>query len=163
MFPAGTYVLMDPAHADLDLTPDTELDNSEIIKINGYEVFHFKTTYGAGGFPLMLNGVDLGKVDSDYGTLVLMPLELFNLLDEGYLWYIINNWRRTVINLATTTRDFTPTMINGVLHAGEITLDTNQHPGIDVPPGNRIERAVTYYVMLHLHYINGTNVLVEAN
>lgn len=124
---AGSYLILDPVHLECE-----ELDgligevrgSGKFLTYRHHTLFAFPTAYGASRSNLYIAGKPVGTIDSDYGTLVVIPMALIHELSNPYTeWFIANTYNLFVGGFKIEKNCLASYQL-GVLTIGEVMLDT---------------------------------------
>jgi hypothetical protein len=120
LVPAGEYVLGDPCYA----VPHEEWgnfcdslfssDSGCIAYIKGRDCLSFRTAFGDGGYM----GTDGAEYGVDSGMIGLVPITLPGVIFDGVY--------QTKVIFDLPTRCYTDGTSSGMLHFGDLTIDTVQ-------------------------------------
>lgn len=148
----GRYIVIDPGHLDLDI-PDCQPDEGRFMTHDGEKFFVFNTRYGAGIFPITVCGKDHGTVDSDYGTIAIMPEQLARSLGGEYLEFLLNKFHGYVVNEIEFDIYVIPQSKAGILRFGNaIQINTVVKSQLQMGENDRVERVLTTYLLAHIAF-----------
>lgn len=168
--PAGVYVILEPAHLE-----NTELDAlSRKVEKTGKNRFFtmkshtniwytgviFQTRFGPGTFDTIVDGINVGSADSDYGTICAVPLSFIIAECGDYTRWFVAWGKGTFCTFFKTEEPEMVECVNGVLRVGDfLTLDTGvgkyeRDPNTYLKDGQRLERIVTCYLTMRTKYEN---------
>lgn len=162
----GAYAVMDPAHLEnekIDKAFGKIGKKGKLIEFDGYTLFGFQTRYGAGTLPMKIGNTSVGTVDSDYGTLVVVPLDLIKKLNNPYTIWFVGRTRGTFVNAFQIEKVYFPKIEKGVFKLDDIEIDTNalkfnSEEEKDkilkrLKPGQTLSRNLSLYVTMHLEFM----------
>ncbi len=131
----GIYFIIDPTYFDDTkigylFKPYIDIDKignkGKLITYNGYTMFLFKTKFGAGGSPLNIDNKYIGNVDSDHGSLLVIPRDLVIEINNPFITWVTQTTYGTIIGAFIIEIPCKPIVKNGKLTIdNDIVLDTS--------------------------------------
>lgn len=161
----GVYAVMDPVHLEnekIDKALGKIGKKGKLIEFDGYTLFGFQTRYGAGTLPMKIGDKSVGTVDSDYGTLVVVPLDLIKKLDNPYTIWFVGSTQGIFANAFQIEKIYFPKIEKWVFKLDDIEIDTND-PQFNseeekekilkrLKPGQALSRNLSAYITMHLEF-----------
>jgi hypothetical protein len=165
MLKPGVYTILDPGHTEIknieDLSTRVEDTGKPLFfTLKGeYTMYIFQTRFGSGTFDTNVDGVSVGKTDSDRGTLLVVPVSFILKECDAYTKWFIASCRGKFCTFFKIDEDEEISSSNGVLSVGTfLTLDTSQgyerNLEIDLDEGQRISRTLTCFDIMQLKFMS---------
>lgn len=158
----GGYAILEPAHINNDqintLSDKVEETGKNLFfTLKGFTMYLFRTRYGAGPFRTFIDNIDVGTTDSDYGTLIVVPLAFILTECDEYTKWFAASCKGQFCTFFKTEEEEEIECVNGVLTVGDfLTLDTSQGYERDLEKdlgeGQRIGRHLSCYLTMNLMF-----------